>query len=81
MEAFYWYFPEVPVHGSLENKLSRQMTTSSCLFIVLRLLGFLSWRPLKEEPEQKKIELFRNCRRKLPGGILKGPFPSTTPSS
>ncbi len=38
-------------------------------------------RPLKKKRNRKKFELLRNCRRKLPRGIVKDPFPSPTPSS
>jgi hypothetical protein len=56
MEALYWHFPEVPFHGPLEKKVSRHMTTSSCRFIVLSLLGFsFLGRPLKKEAGQKEI--------------------------
>ena len=83
MEAFYWHFPEVPVHGSLENKLGRQMTISSCLFIVLRLLGFLSWQAFKRRTGTERnlsyseivggsyLEEFSKARSHPPPPLLK----------
>ncbi len=66
MEALYWHFLEVPFHGPLGKRLSRHVTTPSCLFIVLNLLGFsFLGRPLKKETGQKKFELLKKMSEEV----------------